>query len=62
MSDTQFIETLPDALQTIGARLLTIAMSKDQESRDALVKASEAVLIAARKVRKHTSDWTDLTE
>jgi hypothetical protein len=58
MDEVKLIETLSRDLQEAGTRLLTIAMaSPNREAADSLVRASEAVLIAARKAGNHLSDY-----
>jgi hypothetical protein len=58
MSETQFIEALSRDMQEAGTRLLNIAMAvSDRNKAETLVRASEAVLVAARKVSKHTTDY-----
>lgn len=50
------LNQLQNDLQAAGARLMSHAMAaheSDDHGRDSLIRASEAVLIAARKVGKH---------
>ncbi len=53
MLEAKFLNTLENDLQAAGARLMTMAMTMDDDDRDGTIRAAEAVLIAARKVRKH---------
>jgi len=60
MSENEFLRVIANDLQQAGARLLQIAMGiDDREQAEPLIRASEAVLIAARKARKHLDAWNE---
>ncbi len=57
MDLSKLLNSLEKDMQAAGARLVAAAMSRhdDDPGRETLIRASEAVFVAARKVGKHLS-------
>lgn len=59
MPEGKLLNELQKDMQAAGARLLTMAMAAhemDGHARASYIRASEAVLIAARKIGKHLAN------
>lgn len=60
VGNSDLINTLHKDLQHVGSTLLSLAIANgDPREADGLMKAGEAMLIAARKVKKHLAPMRD---
>lgn len=59
-TDIPFLQSMAASLQRDGARLMGIAMTLEDDDRDSVSRAAEAVLVAYRKCRKHLEQYADI--